>query len=137
MSPERIHRDLDAIKGAEDFAFRAAAAVGEWEAAGFGVEAVEPILRFMEAHSEIDFGPPGALVHFSERFHQRGYEQLLLDSMARRPTPHTAWMLNRLINGTRDRVLRGQYQTSMEKALAHPLADAHTVEQIRDFLSPD
>jgi hypothetical protein len=38
--------------------------VDAWTVAGAGPEAVEPIPRFMEAHPSIDYGVPGALVHF-------------------------------------------------------------------------
>ena len=35
-----------------------------WETRGVGPEAIEPILRFMEANPGLDFGAPGPLVHF-------------------------------------------------------------------------
>ena len=54
----------------------------------------------MEAHPDIDYGMPGSLVHFAERFLHKGYESELVQSLARRSTPHTAWMMNRLLNGT-------------------------------------
>lgn len=63
-------------------------------------EAVEPILRFMEGHPDIEYGTPGYLVHFVEHF--PAYEEKLMASIERQPTPHTEWMLNRVINGERD-----------------------------------
>ncbi len=62
------------------------------------LDAIEPILRIMEANEDTDFGMPGPLVHFMERFYKRGYEALLLESVKRRATPHTLWMLNRIFN---------------------------------------
>ena len=64
------------------------------------LDSVQPLLRLMERHPLIDFGSPGPIVHFVERFYKKGYEEELLLSLKRMPTLHTVWMLNRLINGT-------------------------------------
>ena len=42
---------------------------------------------------------PGPIVHFVETFSKKGYEQLLIASVKRRPAMHTVWMLNRVKNG--------------------------------------
>ena len=42
---------------------------------------VEPILEIMEENPDIEFGNPGPLVHFVERFYKHGYEELLLNSL--------------------------------------------------------
>jgi len=55
------------------------------------LDSVQPLL---------DFGSPGPIVHFVERFYKKGYEEELLLSLKRMPTLHTVWMINRLINGT-------------------------------------
>ena len=65
-----------------------------------GRDAIGPILRLMELHEDVDFGMPGPLVHFLEKYYRSGYEELLLESVKQRPTPHTLWMLNRIVNGT-------------------------------------
>ena len=64
------------------------------------LDSVQPLLRLMERHPLTDFGSPGPIVHFVERFYKKGYEAELLLSLKRMPTLHTVWMLNRLINGT-------------------------------------
>lgn len=64
------------------------------------LDSVQPLLRLMERHPLTDFGSPGPIVHFVERFYKKGYEEALLLSLKRMPTLHTVWMLNRLINGT-------------------------------------
>ena len=64
------------------------------------LDSVRPLLRLMERHPVTDFGSPGPIVHFVERFYKKGYEEELLLSLKRMPTLHTVWMLNRLINGT-------------------------------------
>ena len=63
------------------------------------LDSVQPLLRLMERHPLTDFGSPGPIVHFVERFYKKGYEEELLLSLKRMPTLHTVWMLNRLING--------------------------------------
>ena len=64
------------------------------------LDSVQPLLRLMERHPLTDFGSPGPIVHFVERFYKKGYEEELLLSLKRMPTLHTVWMLNRLINVT-------------------------------------
>ena len=63
-------------------------------------EAIEPILLLIERNPNVDFGKPGPLVHFVERFYENGYEEKLVESLKRFPTKHTVWMLNRIINGS-------------------------------------
>lgn len=134
MSPSKVYPELEAIKGDPDFPAASGALAEAWAAAGAGVEVVEPIFRFMEAHPDLEYGMPGGLVHLVERFHQQGYEEVLMDSVTRRPTWMTTWMLNRLINGTYDETKRIRLRSAMRSALAHPLADGETVEQVRGFL---
>ena len=64
------------------------------------LDSVQLLLRLMERHPLADFGSPGPIVHFVERFYKKGYEEELLLSLKRMPTLHTVWMLHRLINGT-------------------------------------
>ena len=64
------------------------------------LDSVQLLLKLMERHPLTDFGSPGPIVHFVERFYKKGYEEELLLSLKRMPTLHTVWMLNRLINGT-------------------------------------
>ena len=59
---------------------------------------IEWILHFMEEKPKIDYGMPGPLVHFMEKKYKKGYEKLLLESIKRKPTEHTVWMLNRILN---------------------------------------
>lgn len=130
-----VRRELEAIASDPDFELKSQALADGWDAREVGVEAVEPVLRFMESHPDIEYGSPGALVHFVERFHHRGYEQLLLDSLSRLPTGITTWMLNRLMNGTRDATLRRQYLQAMERASIHPKANVEIRRQACRFLT--
>ena len=126
--------ELENLSGSEDFESEAYALKERWISSGVGVEAVEPIFRFMEAHPDIDFGPPGPLVHFAERFYRAGYEEKLLASLERKPTQHTIWMLNRVINGAKEADLRRNYIGLMRRARLHPDADQDTRKDIDQFL---
>ena len=58
-------------------------------------ELVAPILEIIESNPDIDFGTPGDLVHFVEKFYKNGYEELLLKSVRKNPTMYNIWMLHR------------------------------------------
>ena len=62
------------------------------------IEYVKSLLKYMEENPYIDYGMPGPIVHYIESYYQKGYEELLYDSITDRPTQHTLWMLNRIIN---------------------------------------
>ena len=65
---------------------------------GDGLGYVDYLIRIMEENPNIDFGMPGPVVHFIERFPEMEYVDTLLNSLKRKPTSHTLWMLNRIIN---------------------------------------
>ena len=134
MTPEEVGDQLERIASAEDFPGRSAELVDRWTALKVGAEALEPILRFMEEHPSVEFGMPGSLVHFAERFYGSGYEEKLLGSLSRKPTGHTVWMLNRLINGAKVPATRKRYVAMMAEAKSHPQADSWTRERIDHFL---
>lgn len=52
----------------------------------------------MEKNLNVYYGMPGPTVHYAERFYLNGYEKLLYESLKRKPTQHTLWMLNRILN---------------------------------------
>ena len=135
MDARQFRGELEAIKSSADFGAASSSLVDRWSAAGVGLEAVVPILQFMESHPGIEYGKPGRLVHFVERFYGHGYEDLLVESVARHPTWITVWMLNRLINGTQDLAIRRRYVRMMMLAAANPQADQRTIEQARHFLT--
>jgi hypothetical protein len=128
---EKIAAELEEIATSPDFIWQSGKLVQSWDAAKYGIEIVEPILAFMEKHPEIDFGAPGALVHFVEDFHLRGYEALLIASIERRPTQHTVLMLNRVVNGTNDTETKQRYLAALEQAKVK-LIDIDRIVQPRD-----
>lgn len=95
--------------------------------------AIEPILRLIEKYPTTDFGSPGPLVHFIERFMGQ-YEEKLLESLDRRPTPLTVWMLNRVINGAKKKATRLTLIKKMESINQNPNVDNETKEEAMTFL---
>lgn len=70
MLEELIKKMEDKIDS-DDFEMIQEECVEEIERAALGLSAVEPLLKFMERHPLADFGVPGAIVHFVERFINR------------------------------------------------------------------
>lgn len=124
MNPKDISDSLDRIASSDECASMSSDLVDEWSHLAEAFDAVEPILRFMEGHTALDFGMPGPLVHFVEQFYGRGYEKLLIESISRKPTSHTLWMLNRVINGTKEPNERQRLIGIMKGALDNSQADA-------------
>lgn len=127
-------RQLHLASHGADFVASATELVDEWEADRARLDRVEAILAFMEDHPELDYGAPGPLVHYVETCHGRGCSRLLTASIRRRPTPHTIWMLNRLINGTPDAETRRTYVGLMADAAEHPEAAPGARDEARWFL---
>lgn len=100
---DTVIKEIENAVGTDDFEFIMEENIMKIEAEGVGIEAVTPLLQLMERHPLDDFGMPGAIVHFVERFYKNGYEELLIESVKRRPTMHTVWMLNRVMNGSENK----------------------------------
>ncbi len=96
-------KEVEDSIGSDDFELVMEDNVMKLEIQNVGIEAVEPLLQLMERHPLDDFGMPGAIVHFVERFYKKGYEELLVKSIKRKPTMHTVWMLNRIKNGSENK----------------------------------
>lgn len=97
-------------------------------------EAITPLLKLLEGHPNVDFGMPGPIVHFVEKFYRSGYEGKLVESIKRSPTPHTIWMLNRIINGSEGDV-REFYMAELEKIATSDRFGDDLKEVAREFLS--
>ncbi|WP_146168668.1 hypothetical protein [Sphingomonas sp. PP-CE-3G-477] len=102
-----------------------------------GLEGVESALVFIGQHPDLDYGAPGELVHFMEEFYRKGFEEALVKYFLEKPTPLTAWMLNRLINGTKDKEECNVYIAAFEKAESDPSTDPRTLSDITHYLNRD
>jgi hypothetical protein len=134
MTSKEISQQLEAIASADDVVSSTTELTEGWSAANVGIESVEPVLRFMEEHPELEYGMPGPLVHFMEEFHMKGYEERLIESVGRRPTMLTMWMLNRVLNGTKEPARRKALVRAMRQAVSNPKIDKATLERLQGFL---
>ncbi|MDR3435274.1 hypothetical protein [Telmatospirillum sp.] len=134
MTESEIENDLSDIVSEDDLQVKLDNITNGWVSKSIGVESVDPILKFMEDHSLWDFGTPGPLVHFVERFYGNGYELRLVESLKRRPTAHTVWMLNRIINGEKNAEKKKYFLDVMKDAKSNVLTDQAASVQIDRFL---
>ena len=134
MTTHELANQLQHIATSNDFPSSSSMLVEEWSAIGVGSEAVEPVLRFMEAHPDIDFGTPGALVHFVERFRGRDYTAHLVESVQRKPMSITVWMLNRVINGENEADSKDHLIAVMRQVSHNPFADAEAKDLAEQLL---
>ena len=129
MPPELLFHHLsESSQDEDDFPYSLDDLVAELPSTDEGLVLVPVILRFMEAHPDLDYGIPGALVHYVERFWNRGYEACLVESVSRHPTMPTLGMLNRLVNGTNEVTSKTRLLGLIKSVVTHPLADSTTQE---------
>ena len=102
MTKNEILDTLCSKVGQDDFEYIQDEIVLEIEQCENQFDFIEPILKLMEDNLDADFGMPGALTHFIEHFSQNGYEELLLQSVRRKPTAHNVWLLHRAWNDAND-----------------------------------
>lgn len=129
---ELLRRLRESVES-EDFLAIAYEVTDELQTCENAADAVEPLLRLMEENGSVDFGTPGPLVHFVEEFYKRGYEEKLLESVGRRPTAHTIWMLNRLINGANGSAKK-HYLKTLKTVVTRPDVDASVRKVAEEFL---
>lgn len=65
---------------------------------------MDVLFLILETNSDEDFGSPGPIVHFLEKFYKMGYEEKLIDSINKKPTSHTVWMLSRILNDSENKI---------------------------------
>jgi len=92
---------------------------------------VEHFLRLMEENPDADFGLPGPLVHFMESFN--GYEDLLLQSVNRKPTIFTVWLVKRVINDPKLEN-RDRYIDVLKKILNNDTVNKEVKQEVLRYL---
>ncbi len=95
--------------------------------------AINPLFKMAEKFPSVDWGSPGPIVHFIEKF-RGGYEESLFESLDRKPTLLTIWMLNRIINGVNREETKIELINKMKKVLDHPLVGNIEKEEVKRFL---
>lgn len=96
------------------------------------MKTIEALLHILEDFPETDFGAPGPIVHYAERFFRQGYEAKLVESLQRRPTPHTLWMLNRVLNGVEGSE-KLEFIEVLDSILVRPDLDSATRQEAEEF----
>lgn len=97
-----------------------------------GLKYVEPLISIMESNPETDFGIPGPVVHFIEKFPEEAYVDVVLASLKRMPTSHVLWMLNRIINNPESK-RRMEYIQVLSEISERNDADAITRAQAKEY----
>ena len=108
--------------------------VDAMEASPQPFDLVAPILELIANHPEVDFGSPGELVHFVEKFYHQGYEDLLLESVLKSPTVYNIWMLHRCYNDNDPNLVR-QIQTLVGELKKDKTLDSQVRSMIEDLTS--
>jgi hypothetical protein len=85
----------------------------------------------MERLDDVELGTPGPLVHTLESWPGE-YEALLAESIRRKPSPLTVWMVNRILN-TRPPDADA-WLSLLHVAKDHPKASESTKSDAADFL---
>lgn len=91
-----------------------------------------PIMfRTMERLDKVELGTPGPLVHTLESWPGE-YETLLAESVRRKPSPLTVWMVNRILN-TRPPDADA-WLALLHSAMVNPAASESTKADAADFV---
>jgi len=94
-------------------------------------EAIPSVFSFFEQHFDKDFGSPGPLVHFLEE--KNDYIGELKVSIERKPTGHTVWMINRVLN--EEMIEQREFWLSkLSNVSNHPDVDSEIRKSAEEFL---
>jgi hypothetical protein len=63
-----------------------------------------------------------------------GYQPALRESLRRKPTPTTVWMINRILNGRLQAAEHESWISELQKALKHPLASEAVRSHAQEYL---
>jgi len=91
------------------------------------------MFQLMERLPEEDLGSPGPLVHTLEAM--PGYEPYLSESMRRKPSSLSVWMVNRILNSSVSADRRVVWLALLEKATEDPEIPESVRRDARDFLT--
>ena len=95
--------------------------------------AIPAMFGVMERMPDVEMGTPGPLVHTLEQMRGR-YEHELVESIKRKPACLAIWMVNRIINGTRDLEQRQFYMDLLQFAAEHPAATEYARHEAQFFI---
>ena len=96
-------------------------------------EILPHLFSWFEKFSEYDVGSPGPFVHFIEE--RNDYHEFLLESILRKPTIITLWMVNRLVNGAKNDGDREKWLQVLKDCCANHLADEDIRQSATEYLT--
>ena len=137
MNPEEIAAELEPLIIEQNPVYYCYQLVDRWRANSITPDQVaDEILRFMEEHTDVDFGLPGPLVAFLEtKVAEKSYADSLVRSIQRKPVHYTIWMLDRLLKVTLDPAHRKRLTKVMREARQRPYATEDLTEDIDRAIS--
>lgn len=94
-------------------------------------DAIPAIFRFMEESHDKELGSPGPLVHFLEE--KNDYHKALKESLKRKPTVLTLWMVNRIINGVPE-AEKSEWLSILETVSSNESTDDITKDEAKKYL---
>jgi hypothetical protein len=104
---------------------------GEMRAINDVVNCAPIIFRTMERLDDAELGAPGPLVHTLETW-RGGYEELLIESLNRKPSPLAVWMVNRILNAKPSD--KATWLKVLRNVADHPEASSATKARALHFL---
>lgn len=97
-----------------------------------GEEYVEFLINFMSDNPDIDYGVPGPVVHFIEKYPVDFYLGFLLKAIERKPNDTLLWVLNRIANVS-DKKDKKKYMDVFQKTAKRKDIDAITKDTALRF----
>ena len=94
-------------------------------------DAIPAIFNFMEEFHNKELGSPGPLVHFLEE--KNDYHRVLKESLSRKPTVVTVWMVNRILNSL-NKSEQSEWLSALELASKNELADDIAKDKAKEYL---
>lgn len=89
------------------------------------------MFRTMERLDGVELGTPGPLVHTLETW-RGGYEELLAQSVRRKPTALSVWMVNRILNASPSDA--ESWMTLLRSVADNPAASAEAKTEAAGFI---
>lgn len=129
---QQIINILESETAHSDFPACCASAVSKIKTLASPQEAIQPLLSFMTRQPNLNYGMPGAFVHFIETFSEEVYVDFLIACIRQQPTEYNIWMLRRIMN-TWESPRQEEYVSVMKAALSH----ANITDSLKETLSDD
>jgi hypothetical protein len=93
---------------------------------------VSYLFEWFEMHWDKDLGSPGPFVHFIEE--KDDYREALVTSVCRKPTTHSLWMVNRIMNGMQSGIGKDTWINLLKSVVNNKVSDDCTVKAAEDYI---